>query len=120
MSAAFRTASLPAGGLSALAVRRCRRGKLKSTSDRKAKNRVNSFMETPFKMRESYNIQFHSGKRKIRVPCSRAPANRQMQNSLFFHFHARSVELDGRGAQRFGNVLVGGEALQIDGVQHRQ
>src|SRR5437879_11234932 len=28
------------------------------------------------------------------------------------------MELDGRGAKSFGNVFVGGEALEIDGVEH--
>ena len=57
MSAALRTTSLPAaGGLSALTAWRFRRGKLRSTSDRKMKNFLNRIMETPLRMRESYNI----------------------------------------------------------------
>src|SRR5260370_38297816 len=57
MSAALRTTSFPsAGGLPAIAVFRCRREKLRSKMDRKTKNRAKRFMETPFRMRESYNI----------------------------------------------------------------
>src|SRR5882762_6510366 len=67
MSAALRTTSLPAaGGLSALTAWRCRRGKFRSTSGRKMKNLLNRIMETPLRMRESYNIQFRSGKKKRR------------------------------------------------------
>src|SRR5258708_36385500 len=41
-----------------------------------------------------------------------------MQNSLLFEFRARALEFHGRGAESFGNVLVGGEAVEIDGVEH--
>ena len=37
---------------------------------------------------------------------------------LFLEIGASALELDGRGAESFGNVLVGGEALEIDGVEH--
>jgi hypothetical protein len=53
----LRITSLPAaGGSSALTARRCGSGKLRSTSGKKIKNRVNFFMEAPLRMRESYNI----------------------------------------------------------------
>ena len=41
-----------------------------------------------------------------------------MQNSLLFEISAGALELDGRGAESFGNVFVGGEALEVDGVEH--
>ena len=41
-----------------------------------------------------------------------------MQNSLFFELRAGALELDGRGAESFGNVFVGGEALEVHGVEH--
>src|SRR5260370_24766514 len=57
MPAALRTTSFPsAGGLPAIVVCRCRREKLRSKMDRKTKNRAKRFIETPFRMRESYNI----------------------------------------------------------------
>src|SRR6267143_4119057 len=39
---------------------------------------------------------------------------------LFLEFEARAMELVGGGAQSLGNVLVRGEALQVDGVKNRQ
>src|SRR6266852_1474222 len=39
---------------------------------------------------------------------------------LFLEFEARAMELVGCGAQSFGNILVRGEALQVDGVENRK
>src|SRR5438034_4335435 len=61
ISAALRTVSCPAGeGLAVLASSECRKRRLKSSRDRKTKHLVKRSMETPFRMRESYNISFRS------------------------------------------------------------
>jgi hypothetical protein len=39
-----------------------------------------------------------------------------MQNALFLKICSGALEFHGRGAESFGNVLVGGQALEIDGV----
>src|SRR6266852_1758026 len=77
MSAALRTDSLPsAGELSALATRRCRRGKLISSSGSKIKNLAKRAMETPFKFHESYNIFCTGGKQVVGPsPSGRPPGN---------------------------------------------
>src|SRR5256885_13675537 len=42
----------------------------------------------------------------------------QRNDPLFLEIGAGALELDGRGAESFGNVLVGSKALEIDGVEH--
>src|ERR1700693_4058616 len=49
-----------------------------------------------------------------------APTSRKEIDGLFLEFEARALKLVGGRAQSFRNVLVGGEALQIDGVQNRK
>src|SRR5260370_8367277 len=39
---------------------------------------------------------------------------------LVFQIGACSLELESRSAQSFGNILVGSEAVEVDGVQDRQ
>src|SRR5260370_8383192 len=67
MSAALRAAAFDSGGgLEEIGVCRCRREKLRSKMDRKTKNRAKRFMETPFRMRESYNIVERPRKKRRR------------------------------------------------------
>jgi hypothetical protein len=39
-------------------------------------------------------------------------------NSLFLELGARALKFQGCGAESFGNILVSGETLEVDGVQH--
>ena len=39
---------------------------------------------------------------------------------LFFLFGAGALEFEGGGTQSLGNVFVGGEALEVHGVQDRE
>src|SRR6266446_4455401 len=49
-----------------------------------------------------------------------APTSMKEIDGLFLEFEARAMELVGRGAQSLGNILVCGEALQVDGVENRK
>src|SRR5260370_35992654 len=40
------------------------------------------------------------------------------EKRLFPEFNTRALELHGRGAESFGNILVGGEAFEVHGVEH--